>query len=357
MPRLVLYAFAAALTAALGLGLSAVGLPSPLLFGALLAGLVVALVDRRAAVAVPAPAFAAAQAVTGVTIGAYVETSSLEALGGAWLPVTAVILATLALSVGAGALLSRATALDRTTGALGMIAGGASGIVAMADELGADGRVVAFMQYLRVLVVVLSLPLLVGLLFGAHEGAVPNPGAPLLGEPLDWLLVPAVAAVGVLVGRRSRLPVPTLLGPMVLGAVLALTLLDDLAVPPLAREGAFVLIGLQVGLRFTPEAVRLVGRLVVPVLAAVVGLIAVSFGLAALLAVSAPVSLLDAYLATTPGGLYAVLAIGFDSGADTTFVLALQTLRLFAMVLLAPLAVRWAARADGGRHARARVRP
>jgi uncharacterized protein len=57
------------------------------------------------------------------------------------------------------------------------------------------------------------------------------------------------------------------------------------------------------------------------------------------------VSLLDAYLATTPGGLYAVLAAAFGTGADTTFVIAVQTLRLFVMVLLAPLVVRRLVRA------------
>ena len=41
-----------------------------------------------------------------------------------------------------------------------MVAGGASGIVGMADELGGDDRLVAFMQYLRVLVITLLTPLL-----------------------------------------------------------------------------------------------------------------------------------------------------------------------------------------------------
>ena len=52
------------------------------------------------------------------------------------------------------------------------------------------------------------------------------------------------------------------------------------------------------------------------------------------------VSLLDAYLATTPGGIYAVLALAFGAGANTTFILAVQGLRVVVMVLLAPLAVR-----------------
>ena len=51
-----------------------------------------------------------------------------------------------------------------------MIAGGASGIVTMADDLGGDDRLVAFMQYLRVLVVVLLTPLLIAA-FGGGDAA------------------------------------------------------------------------------------------------------------------------------------------------------------------------------------------
>ena len=49
-------------------------------------------------------------------------------------------------------------------------------------------------------------------------------------------------------------------------------------------------------------------------------------------------------MATTPGGLYAVLAVAFGAGANTTFIVAVQSLRVLAMVLLAPLAVRWTLR-------------
>ena len=54
----------------------------------------------------------------------------------------------------------------------------------------------------------------------------------------------------------------------------------------------------------------------------------------------ADVSLLDAYLATTPGGLYAVLAVALGAGANTTFIVAVQGLRVLVMVLLAPVAVK-----------------
>jgi uncharacterized membrane protein AbrB (regulator of aidB expression) len=84
----------------------------------------------------------------------------------------------------------------------------------------------------------------------------------------------------------------------------------------------------------------MVGRLLVPTLAAIVGLLIACFALAVVLNVTTSVSLEDAYLATTPGGLYAVLAVAFGAGANTTFIVAVQSLRVLVMVVLAPLAVR-----------------
>jgi uncharacterized membrane protein AbrB (regulator of aidB expression) len=36
-----------------------------------------------------------------------------------------------------------------------------------------------------------------------------------------------------------------------------------------------------------------------------------------------------------------VLALAYGAGANTTFIVAVQSLRVIAMVLIAPLAVRW----------------
>jgi uncharacterized protein len=239
-------------------------------------------------------------------------------------------------SLVAGAVLARLTILDRPTAALGMIAGGASGIVGISDDLGGDDRLVAFMQYLRVLVVVLVTPALVGVIFpGAHAGSAPSSG-PLLGSGGGWLLTAAIAAGGQLI----RLPARALMGPMLIAGTLTLTGISDFTVPTIARETAFVIIGLYIGLRFTQDTVRAVGRLLLPVLASIVGLLVACFALAIVLNATTSVSLEDAYLATTPGGLYAVLAVAFGAGANTTFIVAVQSLRVLVMVVLAPVAVR-----------------
>jgi membrane AbrB-like protein len=333
-------ALAAATTVA-AFVLNRIGLPSASLFAALLVGLVAALTSRPMP-EVPANTFRAAQAVTGVSLGVYVQSSSLSAVADSWLPVAIVSAGTLFLSLVCGWALVRWVNLDPPTAALGMVAGGASGIVGMAHELGADDRLVAVMQYLRVLVVVVLTPVLVALAFGhphgPDSGATPSNG-PVIGSAHDWLLMGAALALGALVAIATRMPAGSLLGPMVVAAVLTLAV-GDFQVPALVREPAFAAIGLQVGLRFTPRLLREAGRLLVPTLLCIAGLLVACFGLALLLAATTDASLLDAYLATTPGGLYAVLAAAFGTGADTTFVIAVQTLRLFVMVLLAPIVVR-----------------
>jgi membrane AbrB-like protein len=340
LTRAVLWAGLGLATGLAGWGLGAVGLPSSYLFAALLVGIAAALWGR-AELDVPHGAFVAAQAVTGVTLGAYLQASSLSTLAAAWLPVTLVCAGTLGLSLGTGVLLSRTTGVDPPTAALGMVAGGASGIVTMASDLGADDRLVAFMQYLRVLVVVLLMPLVVAFAFPGHHGeGVQLAHEAVLGDPGDWIATLLLAPAGLLAGRAIRLPAAPLLGPTILTGMVVLAGVD-LAVPPLLREVAFVLIGLQVGLRFTVATLRQMGRLLVPVLLSVLALMAACFGLAELLAATTSASLLDAYLATTPGGLYAVAAAALGTGADSTFIIAVQSLRLLVMVLLAPAAVRW----------------
>jgi membrane AbrB-like protein len=212
----------------------------------------------------------------------------------------------------------------------------------MADDLGGDDRLVAFMQYLRVLVVVLLTPLLIALFGGGQDGST-GPSAPAFGELTDWLLTAAIAAGAAVAARRAHVPAGTLLGPMLVAGGLTLAGVD-FAVPPVVRELAFGLIGLQVGLRFTTGTVKLLGKLIFPVLGAVFALLIGCAGLAVVLTATTDVTFRDAYLATTPGGIYAVLAVAFGAGSNTTFILAVQVLRVLVAVLLAPLAVRRIAR-------------
>jgi membrane AbrB-like protein len=111
-------------------------------------------------------------------------------------------------------------------------------------------------------------------------------------------------------------------------------------VPAPALKGAFALVGLDVGLRFTGDVLRHLGRLM-PVLGLCIALLlGVSFVLALLLTVTTSVSLLDAYLAATPGGLMVVASTAYGTGANTALITAIQMVRLIVMLATAPALVR-----------------
>lgn len=111
--------------------------------------------------------------------------------------------------------------------------------------------------------------------------------------------------------------------------------------PEVAREIAFNIIGLEVGLRLTPAALRAMGRMLPKVLLFVLLITGSCAALAYVVTLSTNISPANAYLATTPGGINAVLALASSVDANVTLVFAVQTLRLFAMVLLVPTALRW----------------
>jgi membrane AbrB-like protein len=318
-----------------------VGLPSPSMVVGLVVGIAYAVrssVRLKPSVGVGT----AAQAISGVSVGTYVSAGTLRGLGNNWLPVVVILVATLLLTLAAGMLLARIADVSPATAAFGMIAGGAAGIVAIADDLGADNRMVAVMQYLRVLLILLLTPIVAGALFapGAGDAAGAHGGGGA--SYLDGLLLLAIAApVGLWLARITRMTAPNFFGPMAVSVALALAGVSFAGkMPNLLPYVAFGVIGAQVGLDFTVATLRQ-ARSILP---AVLGLILLMLVACALLGLAmaplAHVSRLDGYLATTPGVLQVVLATAIGMKANTTFVLSAQVLRLMMMLLAAPAVAR-----------------
>jgi membrane AbrB-like protein len=332
-----------ALTVAGTAGLDARAVPSPALFAGLVAAMLLALlgwapgrVSRRLSTC--------AQAVVGVVIGVLARPETLVAVARDWLPVLLVGSGTLALSMAAGLLLGRRPGVSPLTGMLALTAGGASGLVAVSRELGGDDRIVAVIQYLRVVLVTVSMPLVAAAVYGASGGAGSGPAAAAGPWWAGLLLTVVCGAVGVPLARLLRVPAGGLLGPMTVALVLTLSgVVGDVAPPALLVELAYAVIGWQAGVRFTRESLRLVAGLLPAAVALIAVVVVVSAALGALLARLTGATPLEGYLATTPGGIYAVLATAISSGVDVAFVVAVQVLRVIVMLLVAPAAARWVA--------------
>jgi uncharacterized protein len=322
-----------------------INLPGGWVIGPLLAGIGFGLA-RPTHPRMPPRCLMTAQAVIGMVLAGTFRPEAVPLVAAHWFPVLLTVVTTLGVSVAAGAVLGRFTSLDRETATFGTIPGGAGGMVMMSLDSKADTRLVALMQYMRVVLVVVSAALLARFVLHpagpAHPPPLVIPAGPI--SPNLWLgslLTPILAAFGAWGGLRLRLPAGALIGPLVLGIAASGLNLFHPAWPPGVAQAAFIVVGVFIGLLFDRAALRQAGRSIPAMLASTLILMAVCAGTGAMLSAWVGVDYLTGYLATTPGGMDSITVVGLSSGADVSFMLAVQMARVLTMVLIGPPLVRW----------------
>ncbi|WP_084676183.1 AbrB family transcriptional regulator [Dickeya sp. DW 0440] len=316
--------------------------PAALLLGPMLVGVTMGL--KGATIRVPRPLFYASNAVLGCLVAQSLSLSILTPLVREWPLVVFVLISTLVASGLSGWLLMRYSELPGTTGTWGASPGGASAMVAMAADFGADVRLVAFMQYLRVLMVTAAAAVVAraGLGSSAQANSVLGSWFPALDWHFPATLVVAFSAAWL--GRRLRIPSGQLLGPMIVGAMLHSSGTLTLQTPEWLLALAYALIGWSVGLAFTRPVFLLALRTLPKMMASIVVLMLLCGGMALMLTHLLSVDMLTAYLATSPGGLDSIAIIAAGSRVDIAFVIAMQTLRLLSTLIFSPMLSRYISR-------------
>ena len=287
------------------------------------------------------------QGIVGTLVAGAFDPAAFPKIAANWVAVLISVSGTLAASVLVGLVLARASSLHRATATLGTLPGGASAMVTMSLALGADTPSVAVMQYIRVILAVLSASL-VGRVAIAMSGSTASTGMSTFVPPetsgnlnSTYALTAVIAAVGVLLGSRLRIPAGYMILPLVLGVAASEIGIVRPAWPPGVAEVAYVFMGLSVGLLFDRMALRVIGPQLPAMLASIIGLIVLCGALGFLLAYLVGTDYLTGFLATTPGGLDSLPAIALTSGADVSLVVAIQMARLFGVVLIGPPLARW----------------
>jgi membrane AbrB-like protein len=333
--------WAALLAASLLVGglLQRQGFPAAFFVGAMACAVVFAL--SGAGLAPPRKLFLAAQSLLGCAVAESVTGAIVVTIAKDWAAVSLITASTILAGGLVGWTLVKARALPGTTAAWGSAPGGASAMVAMAEAYGADARLVALMHYLRIVIVVLTASVVAHLLSGSVPPAVAAAPATLaFGDWPPLLATLALAAGGGFLGYRLKVPAGALLVPMLLAGALHACDLVTFHEPLWLKAAAAMGIGWYVGLGFNRKLLLFAFRLLPRILLSIVLLIGLCALSAWLLVVITHADPLTAYLATTPGGLDSVVLIAMGGEADVALVVAVQTLRLFAVILAGPAIAR-----------------
>jgi uncharacterized protein len=339
IPTPVRWLLLLALSALLSAGWAALGLPAALLLGPMIAGIVFGV--NGAGLTVPRAPFLGAQAVIAAMIAASITPSILTTVGHQYLLFGLIMCGTLLGAAAIGWFISRTGLIPGATAVYGTAPGAANAMVLLGEAEGADTRLVAFMQYSRVLLVAVAAALVAR--FWAHVGNAHTPGAPWL-SPVNWgslAIVLAAALLAQQLGRLVRLQAWALLGPLIVLSVLHALGWLGIDLPRWLLAAAYALLGWYIGLGFRRDALIHAGRALPAVVAAALSLMGLCAGLAWCLTHLAHTDPLTAYLATSPGGLDSIAIIAASSPhVDLAFVLALQAVRLVCVIGLAPVITR-----------------
>lgn len=329
---------------ALGWTFSALHLPAAWILGAIVASGAVALRSGRD-LPVNEYLFQFTRGVIGVLAALPLVGIPLGQLLPFILPGLVATASMIGLAYVGGAVLAR-KGVSQETGVLSLLAGGASLMPVIAKEIGADVRYVALTQYLRLLVVSMTLPVVAGLLTTKH-GSITGHLDPYWWM---WMLVPALVVVGQPIAKVLRIPSPSIFGPMILTAVVG-SLMEVTIVPPEPLNiAAFLCLGWACGGGLSVPALKQFSRLLPITIAYIVGLMVACAGVGWLLTLWLNISFYEGYLATTPGALETVLALTAEGGVGPA-VVAIQLIRLICILLFAgylPKLIGWQKRRRNG---------
>lgn len=313
-------------------------MPAAMLIGPMVAG--VAIGVRGGGIAVPEAGFAFAQAVVGIIIAASLTPAIFPSFMHNWPLFAGAVAATVAASSLLGWLISRWKLLPGTVGVWGTAPGAATAMVLMAGAFGADQRLVAFMQYLRVIMVSVGAALIARLWVDTSGVELPRTVWFPAIDPLPFAAALVVAVAGGMLGRAMRLPSPFFLGAFILGSALHLGLGMEFQVPQWLAAASYALIGWAIGLKFRGETVRTAARALPQLVLSVLALMGFCGAISFVLAYEMGIDPLTAYLATSPGGMDTIAIIAAaSSSVDISFIMTMQALRfLFVLVAGPPLA-------------------
>ena len=314
-----------------------VDLPLPWLLGPIISCLLAALMG------VPLqgvkPLNDAMRTILGVAVGATMTPVVIATFPAMWptlilVPVMVIFIGLLGVPY-----FQRVWGYDFATAYYSAMPGGLQDMLVFGEEAGGNPRILSLIHATRVLVIVVALPFILKGVWGADLSN--PPGAPARTVPIsDLVLMVVCAVVGWQGAKRLGLFGASILGPLIVAAMMALLGILENRPPAEAIWAAQFFIGMTVGSKYAGITLSEVRRD-----------IAAGLGFCGILIVLTVIFVEAIYgtglapgqetlLAFAPGGQAELTVLALIVGADVAFVVAHHVLRIFVVILGAPLAVR-----------------
>ena len=284
--------------------------------------------------------------VIGVSIGgAFTPQVAQAALG--WWPSLLALCLFVPAAHGLGYALYRRGGLARAEAFFGAVPGGLIESVQLGEEAGADVRLLTVLQFLRLIMTIVTVPLVFWALTGHAVGSASGAKMAGAGVALGWRdvgLMLVAGGLGAVLAKRLRFPGYIITGPITASAALHMAGLLHGIPPGWLISVTQVVLGTGLGARFVGvERAMLAraGRLAIANGFAALGL-AFVFAFAVHWAAGLPVA--AAFLAFAPGGLAEMSLIALSLHMSVIYVTVHHVARIVLAVSFAKLGAHWLTR-------------
>lgn len=326
--------------------------PIPWMIGPLVATSIVSVLGAPAASWVPLRN--GGQWIIGAALGLYFTPAVGALVLGLWWAIALGIVWALGLGLGFGAWLRRVhapllqglTPAQRlsTTYFAGAI-GGASEMTLIAERQGARTDLVAAAHTLRVLLVTLTIP------FAMQAWGVGGVDLPLpTARSVLWsglAVLGGLCLAGALLMQWLGRANPWFMGSLLVTMGVTLAGITLSALPGWLTAGSQLVIGVSLGVRFTPAFVHTAPRWLGSVALASFAMMALCAGFAWVLSTLTGLHPATLVLGTSPGGIAEMAITAKVLQLGVPIVTAFQVCRLVAVLVLAEPVYRWLARRQG----------
>lgn len=321
-PRVTFATFALGLTGSLVA--LALGLPLPMMLGSLVTVAVLSAFGVKLfghAPKVPEKWRMVLLPLVGVAIGGGVTPDFFAQLLTWWPTVLAVLLYVPLTHLLGYLLYRRVGGLEPTTAYFSSMPGGFVEAMEMGAERGADMPMLSVLQFLRLILCIVLIPVIFSLVAGhavGSSGGAVLPGSEMALRAVDVGVLLGCAVVGFFGGKALGLPAAVLVGPMVLSGIAHATGLTQSAPPAIVIQITQFVVGTTLGMRFAGFAL---GRLWQ----------AMKLSFAYILMTLSIAALMGLLLAPLAGQEVSAVILAFAAGGVTEMALVAISLNLSAV--------------------------
>ncbi|MCF2904681.1 AbrB family transcriptional regulator [Octadecabacter sp. CECT 8868] len=281
----------------------------------------------------------AMRSILGVAVGSTFTVALVVSMAAAWTTLILVPVMVFLIGLVGVPYFQKLWGFDFATSYYSAMPGGLQDMLLFGEEAGGDVRALSLIHATRVMVIVAALPFILKGYWGVDLSN--PPGAPASDLPLSQMVLLAVAGLaGWRMAKAVGMIGASILGPMILAAILALLGILQYRPPAEAIWVAQFYIGMTVGSKYAGVTGEELRRVVVAALGFCVILLILAALFVEAIHVLELAPPLETLLAFAPGGQAEMTVLALIAGADMAFVIAHHVLRIVTVIVGAPLAAR-----------------